>query len=169
MKTPALAMQQVYTLSKATYYGAVDAQQAARQAGALARPDRELRPRRAAPRPRRWRRWTRSSRRSQPLRRRRRGAGSGTAAVEAAVRRGGRAGRFQRRSRARRRDELSAGCGRPSDDCAAERDCERARGCARHGAMERLRTTELTALNATLRAAGMTRAIVALDSSSHRE
>src|SRR4029077_15548826 len=35
VKTPALAMQQVYTLSRATYYGAVDALAAARQAHAL--------------------------------------------------------------------------------------------------------------------------------------
>ncbi len=32
VKTPALAMQQVYSLSKAMYYGALDAQAAARQA-----------------------------------------------------------------------------------------------------------------------------------------
>ena len=36
MKTPALAMQQVYTLSKAAYYGAVAAQEAVRQARAIA-------------------------------------------------------------------------------------------------------------------------------------
>ena len=35
VKTPALAMQQVYTLSKAMYYGALDAQAAARQARGL--------------------------------------------------------------------------------------------------------------------------------------
>src|SRR5439155_13120934 len=35
VRTPALVMQQVYTLSKATYYGALDAQSAARQARAL--------------------------------------------------------------------------------------------------------------------------------------
>jgi photosystem II stability/assembly factor-like uncharacterized protein len=35
VKTPALAMQQVYSLSKALYYGAIDVQAAARQARAL--------------------------------------------------------------------------------------------------------------------------------------
>src|SRR5204862_223413 len=35
VKTPALAMQQVYSLSKTMYYGAVDAQAVARQARAL--------------------------------------------------------------------------------------------------------------------------------------
>ena len=35
VKTPALAMQQIYTLSKATYYGALDAQHAAEQARGL--------------------------------------------------------------------------------------------------------------------------------------
>ena len=45
VKTPALAMQQVYTLSKATYYGAVDAQAAARQARALRDQIAGLRPR----------------------------------------------------------------------------------------------------------------------------
>jgi len=35
VKTPVLAMQQVYTLSKAMYYGALDAQEAARQARAV--------------------------------------------------------------------------------------------------------------------------------------
>ena len=35
MKTPALAMQQVYTLSKAMYYGALDAQAAARAGAGL--------------------------------------------------------------------------------------------------------------------------------------
>ena len=45
VKTPALAMQQVYTLSKATYYGAVDAQAAARQARALRDQIADLRPR----------------------------------------------------------------------------------------------------------------------------
>ena len=35
VKTPALQMQQVYALSKATYYGALDAQTAARQARAI--------------------------------------------------------------------------------------------------------------------------------------
>src|SRR5262245_43402968 len=45
VKTPALAMQQVYTLSKATYYGAVDAQAAARQARALRDQIANMRPR----------------------------------------------------------------------------------------------------------------------------
>jgi photosystem II stability/assembly factor-like uncharacterized protein len=45
VKTPALAMQQVYTLSKATYYGAVDAQAAARQARALRDQIADVRPR----------------------------------------------------------------------------------------------------------------------------
>jgi photosystem II stability/assembly factor-like uncharacterized protein len=35
VKTPALAMQQLYALTRATYYGAVDAQTAARQAASL--------------------------------------------------------------------------------------------------------------------------------------
>ena len=35
VKTPALVMQQVYALTKATYYGAIDAQDAARQAQGL--------------------------------------------------------------------------------------------------------------------------------------
>ena len=41
MKTPALAMQQVYTLSKAAYDGAVDAQQAARAGAVGPRSDRQ--------------------------------------------------------------------------------------------------------------------------------
>ncbi len=44
VKTPALAMQQVYTLSKAAYYGAVDAQQAAREAQSVRDQIAELRP-----------------------------------------------------------------------------------------------------------------------------
>src|SRR6185436_20808964 len=44
VKTPALAMQSVYTLSKATYYGAVDAQAAARQARALRDQIADVRP-----------------------------------------------------------------------------------------------------------------------------
>jgi hypothetical protein len=35
VKTPALAMEQVYSLSKALYYGAIDVQAAARQARAI--------------------------------------------------------------------------------------------------------------------------------------
>jgi photosystem II stability/assembly factor-like uncharacterized protein len=45
VKTPALAMQQVYTLSKAAYYGAIEAQAAARQARALRDQIVNLRPR----------------------------------------------------------------------------------------------------------------------------
>jgi photosystem II stability/assembly factor-like uncharacterized protein len=45
VKTPALAMQQVYTLSKAAYYGALDAQAAARQARALRDQIADVRPR----------------------------------------------------------------------------------------------------------------------------
>jgi photosystem II stability/assembly factor-like uncharacterized protein len=45
VKTPVLAMQQVYTLSRATYYGAVDALAAARQARALRDQIAGLRPR----------------------------------------------------------------------------------------------------------------------------
>jgi hypothetical protein len=45
VKTPALAMQQVYTLSKATYYGALDAQAAARGARAVRDQVANLRPR----------------------------------------------------------------------------------------------------------------------------
>ncbi len=44
VKTPALAMQQVYTLSKAAYYGAVDAQQAARDAQSVRDQIAKLRP-----------------------------------------------------------------------------------------------------------------------------
>ena len=45
VKTPALVMQQVYTLSKATYYGAIDAQVAAQQARALRDQIASIRPR----------------------------------------------------------------------------------------------------------------------------
>ena len=44
VKTPALAMQQIYTTSKALYYGALDAQTAARQAQALRDQIAKLRP-----------------------------------------------------------------------------------------------------------------------------
>ena len=44
VKTPALAMQQLYTLTKASYFGAVDAQAAAAQAAALRAQMRELTP-----------------------------------------------------------------------------------------------------------------------------
>jgi hypothetical protein len=44
VKTPALAMQQLYTLTKASYFGAVDAQAAASQAAALRAQVNELTP-----------------------------------------------------------------------------------------------------------------------------
>jgi photosystem II stability/assembly factor-like uncharacterized protein len=44
VKTPAAAMQQIYTLSKATYYGAIDAQNAAKQAQSVREQIAKLRP-----------------------------------------------------------------------------------------------------------------------------
>ena len=139
VKTPALAMQQVYSLSKATYDGAVAAQRAVSQAGemreriakmqagasgaaadALAAFDKQLEALAGAPPEaagggvRDRRRWTR------------RCAGSGRARVAS-----------ERRSSARGSHDLAAGCGRPADDDATERDRERAGDCcARHGAMD---------------------------------
>jgi hypothetical protein len=49
VKTPALYMQQVYTLSKATYYEARDAQVAVRQAAALREAAARVRPQAAGP------------------------------------------------------------------------------------------------------------------------
>ena len=140
VKTSALAMQQVYSLSKATYDGAVAAQQAVNQAGEIRdriakmqsqasggaadgagrvrQADRGAGRRSVRRRPGERsgtrRRWTR------------RCAGSGRARVAS-----------ERSSSARGSHDLSAGCGRPADDDATERDCERAGDCcARHDAMD---------------------------------
>ena len=53
VKTPALAMQQVYTLSKAAYYGALDAQDGGAAGAARPRSDRDAASRRRRARSRR--------------------------------------------------------------------------------------------------------------------
>ena len=120
VKTPALAMQQVYSLSKAMYYGALDARAAAHQA-------RDIHDQIAARR-RPGQRW---GRRVAGLARRE-GAG-------ACRWRGGRARHAQRRERGPGgRDEHPPGRGRASDDGAVEGHHGRAqRGHERDAEMDR--------------------------------
>ena len=65
VKTPALVMQQVYTLSKAMYFGAVDAQAAAAKLAAMRAQARRCERRRKGRRRRRWRLSTRRRKRSK--------------------------------------------------------------------------------------------------------
>ncbi len=170
VKTSALAMQQVYSLSKATYDGAVAAQQAVRQAGEIR--DRIAKMQSEASGARGRRRWPRSTSRSRrssgaPCRWRPR-AGQGSAAVDAAARR-----RAPRPSTLSERGAALAGVMTSLQDADVQPTTMQLNAIASARAIAarvmarwtRLRTTELAALNATLKSAGMT-AIVALDSSS---
>ena len=162
VKTPALAMQQVYTLSKATYYGAVDAQAAARAGACAPRADRQ------APSARERRRGRRAGGAGQEARSARadaagagggarpggRGGGGGGGRGGGAC---GTAGIAQRRERrAGRRDEPAAGCGRPSDtvqlNAIASARTTAATTMAKWAA---IKTGDMVSTNTALKAAGL--------------
>ena len=158
MKTPALAMQQVYSLSKATYDGAVAAQGAARAAGTMRERDREAAG--GGERP--------GGRRACGVRQEARSARSGSRLVVAAGGARVAAAGVLRPNPINRARSSSAGAAlagvmnslQAADvppttlqlNAIAAARAAAARVMARWNG---LRTTELTALNATLRAAGL--------------
>ena len=160
VKTPALAMQRVYSLTRAMYFGAVDAQQAAMALGAMRAQATALAAKAQGRRRRRWRRSRRRRRRSRASARPR--AAGRAAAVAGGGPRGGAAGPAPADTLwavssllSGQMNSMQAADVAPTSATLA---AVTAAQTAAAGVMARwsaLKTVELPALNAALKAAGM--------------